>query len=120
MGDTIAESVVSWFKDKAARRLIEKLRKRGLNFTEPRQKTGGALKGLTVVLTGTLPSLSREDATALIEANGGKVTSSVSKKTSFVVAGADAGSKLEKARALGVEVIDEAGLRERLAQSEIA
>lgn len=120
MGETIAESVVSWFKDRAARRLIDKLRKRGLNFTEPRQKTGGALKGLTVVLTGTLPSLSREDATALIEANGGKVTSSVSKKTSFVVAGADAGSKLEKARALGVEVIDEAGLRERLAQSEIA
>ncbi len=120
MGETIAESVVSWFKDKAARRLIEKLRKRGLNFTEPRQKTGGALTGLTVVLTGTLPSLTREDATALVEANGGKVTSSVSKKTSFVVAGADAGSKLEKARALGVEVIDEAGLRERLAQSEIA
>ena len=120
MGETIAESVVSWFKDKAARRLVDRLRKRGLTLVEPRQATGGALKGLTVVLTGTLPTLSREDATALVEANGGKVTSSVSKKTSFVVAGADAGSKLEKARALGVEVIDEEGLRKRLEQSENA
>jgi len=107
MGDAIARSVTEWFGNAAARRLIEKLRRRGLNFEEPRQKTTGALKGLTVVLTGTLDRLSREQATELIEANGGKVTSGVSKKTSFVVAGAEAGSKLEKARTLGVKVIGE-------------
>jgi DNA ligase (NAD+) len=67
---------------------------------------------MTFVLTGTLPVLSREQATELIEVNGGKVTSGVSKKTSFVVAGADPGSKLEKARSLGVNVIDEAELRQ--------
>jgi DNA ligase (NAD+) len=81
-----------------------------LNFEEPRQKTSGALKGMTVVLTGTLASLSREQATELVEANGGKVTSSVSKKTSFVVAGTDAGTKLQKAQELGVKVLDEAEL----------
>ena len=84
---------------------MEKPRRGGLNFEEPRQKTSGALKGMTVVLTGTLTSLSREQAMELVEANGGKVTSSVSKKTSYVVAGTDAGSKLEKARALRIKVI---------------
>ena len=70
----------------------------------------GVLAGKILVLTGTLPSLSRDEATALIEAAGGKVSGSVSKKTDFVVAGEAAGSKLEKARTLGVAVIDEAGL----------
>ena len=112
MGETIAKSVIEWFGNAAARRLVEKLRRRQLNFEEPRQKTTGALKGMTVVLTGTLDALSREEATQLIEANGGKVTSGVSKKTSFVVAGADAGSKLEKARTLGVKVIGEQELLE--------
>jgi DNA ligase (NAD+) len=70
--------------------------------------------GCTVVITGTLPTLSREQAAALVEANGGRVASSVSKKTSFVVVGEEAGSKLEKARALGVETIDEATLLERV------
>jgi DNA ligase (NAD+) len=111
MGGTIATAVTSWFADAAARRLIEKLRRRGLNLEEPRQKTTDALRGTTVVLTGTLETLSREEATELIEASGGKVTSGVSKKTSFVVAGSDPGSKLEKARALGVKVIDEAELK---------
>ena len=111
MGGTIATAVTTWFADPAARRLVEKLRRRGLNFEEPRQKTTGALKGTTVVLTGTLETLSREQATELIEANGGKVTSGVSKKTSFIVAGADPGSKLEKARSLGVKVIDEHELK---------
>lgn len=114
MGETLANSVTEWFGNAGARRLIEKLRRRGLNFEEPRQKTSGALKGRTVVLTGTLESLSRERATEMIEANGGKVTSSVSKKTSFLVAGADAGSKLQKAQELGVTVIDEAKLLEML------
>lgn len=118
MGETLAKSVTGWFRNAAARRLIEKLRRRGLTFEEPRQKTSGALKGMTVVLTGTLVSLSREKATELIEANGGKVTSSVSKKTSFLVAGSDAGSKLQKAQELGVKVIDEEKLSELLQQNE--
>jgi DNA ligase (NAD+) len=111
MGETIADSVTDWFGNAAARRLIEKLRRRGLTFDEPRPKTTGALKGMTVVLTGTLGSLTRDQATELVESNGGKVTSSVSKKTSFVVAGTDAGSKLQKAQELGVRVIDEKELR---------
>ncbi len=107
MGETIAKSVTNWFGRAASRRLVEKLRRRGLTFDEPRPKSSGALKGKTVVLTGTLETLSREQATELIEANGGKVTSGVSKSTSFLVAGAEAGSKLEKARALGVKIMDE-------------
>ena len=118
MGETIATSVTAWFRNAAARRLIEKLRRRGLTFEEPRQKSSGALKGMTIVLTGTLESLSREEATERIEACGGKVTSSVSKKTSFVVAGSDAGSKLQKAQDLGVRVIDEKKLIELLEAPE--
>ncbi|HEX7939400.1 MAG TPA: NAD-dependent DNA ligase LigA, partial [Gemmatimonadaceae bacterium] len=110
MGETIAKSVTEWFGRAASKRLIEKLRRRGLTFDEPRPKSTGALKGMTVVLTGTLDTLSRDQATELIEANGGKVTSSVSKNTSFLVAGAEAGSKLEKARSLGVKIMDERGL----------
>ncbi|HTE48251.1 MAG TPA: NAD-dependent DNA ligase LigA, partial [Gemmatimonadaceae bacterium] len=108
IGETIADSIVSWFADRKARRLIERLRTRGLTFEEPQTQTGGALKGLTVVITGSLPTLSRDEASALVESNGGRVSSSVSKKTSFVLVGEEAGSKLEKARALGVETIDEA------------
>ena len=114
IGDTIAESLVSWFSDKKARRLIERLRARGLTFEEPQTQTGGALKGMTVVITGTLPTLSRDQASALVESNGGRIASSVSKKTSFVVVGDDAGSKLEKARTLGVETIDEAEFLRRV------
>jgi DNA ligase (NAD+) len=111
VGETIAESVVSWFKARAARRLVERLRERGLNFEEPRPVAGTALRGQIFVLTGTLPTLSRDQATELIEAHGGRVTSGVSKKTDVLVAGADAGGKLEKARALGIKIIDEAELR---------
>ena len=117
VGDTIAESVVSWFKDRAARKLVERLRKRGLNFEEPRPVAGTALRGQIFVLTGTLPTLSREQATELIEAHGGRVTSGVSKKTDVLVAGVDAGSKLEKARALEIEIIDEAELLRRVGQA---
>ena len=115
VGDIIADGVVAYFSDRSARRLIEKLRDAGVNFTEPRQvAAGGALAGKTVVITGTLPTLSRTKATEAVEQAGGRVTNSVSKATSFLVAGEEAGSKLEKARALGVEIIDEAELLKRI------
>jgi DNA ligase (NAD+) len=113
MGETMARSVVDWFRDPGARRLVDRLGDRGLNFEEPHAATGVVFRGKTVVLTGALPTLTRERATELVEANGGRVTSSVSRKTSFVVAGADAGSKLEKARELGIEIIDEGELVRR-------
>jgi DNA ligase (NAD+) len=88
--------------------LVERLRAHGLRFDEPEaQQASGSLNGAVVVITGTLPTLSRGEATALVEKAGGRVTSSVSRKTTFVVAGADPGGKLDKANELGVEVIDE-------------
>jgi DNA ligase (NAD+) len=114
IGEKIADSLVSWFSDEKAARLIERLRQRGLTFDEPQTQTGESLKGRTVVITGTLPTLSREQAGTMVEANGGRVSSSVSKKTSFVLVGEDAGSKLEKARTLGVETIDEAEFLRRV------
>jgi DNA ligase (NAD+) len=117
MGETIARSVVAWFEQPAARDLIERLRVRGVTFVEPRAASGSALRGQTLVLTGALPTLSREQATELIESHGGRVTSGVSKKTTALVAGADAGSKLEKARQLGIDIIDEAELLRRVGQS---
>ena len=114
VGEVIAHLGARWFADPQARRLLERLRERGLNFEEPHAATGSALAGQTFVITGTLPELTREQAQALIEANGGRVTSSVSKKTSAVVAGAEAGSKLAKAQELGIEVIDEAELKRRV------
>ena len=114
IGETIADSIVRWFANPRARRLVDRLRERGLNLEEPRTRTGQSLQGLTIVVTGTLPTLSREQANSLIEANGGRVASSVSKKTSFVVVGEDAGSKLDKARQLGIEMIDEAELLRRV------
>ena len=108
-------AVTAYFADPSARTLVKKLAAAGVNFTEPTQiAAGGALKGMTVVITGTLPTLSRTQATELIEAQAGRVTSGVSKSTDFVVVGEDAGSKLEKARALGVETIDEAELLRRV------
>jgi DNA ligase (NAD+) len=115
IGAIIGRAVVAFFADRTARQLVTKLRRAGVNFTEPRSvDTAGALKGLTVVITGTLPTLSRDRATEVIERAGGRVTSSVSKATNLLVAGAEAGSKLDKARSLGTEVIDEAELLRRL------
>ena len=115
IGATIAEGVVAYFSDPAGRKLVEKLRAHGVNFTEPRAvSAGGPLSGKTAVITGTLPTMSRSKATAAIEAAGGRVTGSVSKATDFLVAGAEAGSKLEKAKSLGVEIIDEAELLRRV------
>jgi DNA ligase (NAD+) len=115
IGDIIAQSVGEYFANPSVRDLVERMRARGLRFDEPNAvQSDGPLTGTTVVITGTLPSLSRGEATALVEQAGGRVTSSVSRKTSFLVAGEEAGSKLDKARELGVEVIDEAELRRRV------
>jgi DNA ligase (NAD+) len=110
VGEVIAHSLVQWHGDKGNQKLIERLRKAGVNFKselyQPKAKAG-PLAGKTFVLTGTLPNLKREEAAAKIEALGGKVSGSVSKKTDYVVAGEDAGSKLDKAQKLGVEIISE-------------
>ncbi|MFN8571894.1 MAG: NAD-dependent DNA ligase LigA [Gemmatimonadaceae bacterium] len=118
IGDTIAQSLTAYLSDPAAQELLERLRTAGLTLSEPESVVAdGALKGQTVVITGTLPGLSRLEATELVERHGGRVTDSVSKKTSFVLAGEAAGSKLEKARQLGVAVIDEAELLRRIGRS---
>jgi DNA ligase (NAD+) len=114
VGPIVAESIHTFFAQPHNREVVEQLRAAGVSWPEGEGSgdTGPRpLLGLTLVLTGTLPSLSRDEAQALIEAAGGKVSGSVSKKTSYVVAGEEAGSKLEKARTLGVPVLDEAGLR---------
>ncbi|HEY8197319.1 MAG TPA: NAD-dependent DNA ligase LigA [Gemmatimonadales bacterium] len=115
IGPTIAEAVTGFFAEPRNRTLIERLEKAGLTFTEARAKGGSnALEGQTYVITGTLPNLSRSKATELIEEAGGRVAGSISKKTTALVAGEDAGSKLEKAKELGVEVIDEDELLKRV------
>lgn len=113
VGPKVAQSIRRFFDEPHNRELIERLRSHGLQFTqEKKAKAGGRLAGLTFVITGTLPTLSREEAKAMIEAAGGKATDSVSNKTSYLVAGEAAGSKLEKAKKLGIPIIDEARLRE--------
>lgn len=116
VGGRIAQSVVRWFADPENCKLIEKLRQAGLNFGSALYKpsdAAGLLTGKTVVLTGTLPSMTREEATARIESLGGRVSASVSKKTDFVLAGMAAGSKLNKAQQLGVQILDEGEFRQR-------
>ncbi len=110
IGGITADFVCEFFAKEHNRVLAESLIALGLRTEEAAQVKGNALEGMTVVVTGTLPTLGRKEAEALIRANGGKSASSVSKKTSLLVCGADAGSKLEKATALGVPVIDEAQL----------
>lgn len=114
-GAIIAAAVRAWADDPRTTKLLDRLASLGLTTTEPQASPGsGPFSAKTFVLTGTLPTLTRGEATSRIERAGGTVTSSVSKKTSTVVAGDDAGTKLEKARQLGVEVIDEAELLRRL------
>jgi len=112
IGPVLAQTIAETLSEGATRELIERLRGHGLRMEEegPTEELEGSLTGKTLVLTGTLPSLAREDATERIEAAGGKVTGSVSKRTDYVVAGADPGTKLSKAEELGVEVVDEDGL----------
>lgn len=110
IGAITAQSIVRWFANPQSQHLIKSLREAGLNFQSTEEKPGEKLKGLTFVLTGTLAQMKRSEAKKLIEQNGGKVSGSVSKKTSYVVAGEAAGSKLTKAQSLGVPILTEGEL----------
>ena len=113
VGPIMAQQIAESLADDPTWALVEKLKEKGLRLEadeSERRVEGGPLEGKTIVLTGTLPDLTREEAAAMVKSAGGKVTNSVSKKTDYVVAGESPGSKLQKAESLGVEVLDEAGL----------
>jgi DNA ligase (NAD+) len=116
VGPIVAQAVHAWFHDRGNRRLLDKLRKAGIRLADPPKepKKAGPLRGKTIVLTGGLEALSREEATKAAEEAGARVASSVSKKTDFVVAGTDPGSKYDKAVSVGVEIIDENEFLKRL------
>lgn len=114
LGGVMAQSVVEFFAKEGTTDLLERLAGAGVNMQWTGEKKGTALAGLTIVVTGTLPTLSRQEAEALITRNGGRASGSVSKKTSYVLAGEAAGSKLTKAQALGIPVLDEAAFRAML------
>jgi DNA ligase (NAD+) len=132
IGPVVAQSIAGFFSEKHNREVIGQLRARGVHWQESeesgppeaalrssRDLNADNIAGKTFVLTGTLPNLAREDARERIESAGGKVTGSVSKKTDYVVAGADPGSKYEKALELGVAILDEAGLLRLLQDSQV-
>jgi DNA ligase (NAD+) len=110
VGPRISSAILEFFSRPANRILVESLKKAGVDMTAEKKQRSTQLEGLTFVLTGTLPTLSRDEAKQKIEAAGGKTAGSVSKKTSYVVAGEEAGSKLDKAHELKISVIDEAAL----------
>jgi DNA ligase (NAD+) len=116
IGPVVAAAVRAYLDEPKNVALIRQLQQAGLKMDAPLAAAGapGPLSGKTFVLTGTLPAMSREEATEAIQSRGGKVTGSVSKKTNYVVAGADPGSKLAKAETLGIAILDEAGLRQLL------
>lgn len=115
VGPKVAESIREFFDEKRNRELLARLKAAGLTFTHAvKKRESGPLAGMTFVITGTLPDMSREEAKAKIEGAGGKVAAAVSKKTNYLLAGAEAGSKLQKAQELNVEIIDETKLREML------
>jgi DNA ligase (NAD+) len=116
IGERIAESVRFFFSQETNRAIVDRLRRAGVVLTAPKatKGAGGKLAGKTFVLTGTLPTMTREQASELIVAAGGKVSGSVSKKTDYVVAGSEAGGKLTRAQELGTPILDEAGLRKLL------
>ena len=121
IGPVVAASVRSFADEPRNRELVERLAQAGVKMTtdlpQPQVQAAGRLAGKVVVLTGTLASMSREQATEALERLGARVTGSVSKKTNFVVAGADAGTKIEKARQLGVDVLDEAAFKALIMES---
>jgi len=110
VGPRISQAILEFFAQPPNLALIERLKAAGVNMTAEKRQRSEQLAGLTFVLTGTLPTLSRDEAKLKIEAAGGKTAGSVSKRTSYVVAGEEAGSKLEKALELKIPVLDEAGL----------
>jgi DNA ligase (NAD+) len=110
VGPVVADSIVSFMSEPHNREVIEQLLASGIEFQKEWRTTTVDLSGKTFVLTGTLPTLSRDQAKELLEAAGAKVAGSVSQKTSFVVAGSEAGSKLDKATELGIPILDEATL----------
>lgn len=114
IGDITAAAIVEFFTDEKVLATVERLRAAGLNFNAVKEKKSAIFEGLTFVLTGTLPTMTRDEASELIKERGGKVSGSVSKKTSFVLAGEEAGSKLTKAKELGIEIIDEARFLEMI------
>ena len=107
VGEVTAECIHEYFADAENRRLLSEVASLGMNMQSQVPENGAALAGMTIVVTGTLPTLGRKEAAELIESNGGKCTGSVSKKTSYLLAGEAAGSKLDKARSLGIPVISE-------------
>jgi len=113
-GSILAESIYEFLSLESTRDMIEKLKTLGLNMTEPNSVVDTRFEGMTFVLTGTLPTYSRQEASAIIESFGGKTSSSVSKKTTYVLSGEASGSKLDKANSLGIEVIDEAKFNEMI------
>jgi DNA ligase (NAD+) len=115
VGPRISQAILEFFTQPANRALVKSLKRAGVDMTAEKKQRSAQLAGLTFVLTGTLPTLTRDEAKEKIKAAGGKTAGSVSKKTSYVVAGEEAGSKLDKAHELGVPVIDEAGLLALLA-----
>jgi DNA ligase (NAD+) len=114
VGPRISEAILEFFSRPANRILVEKLKEAGVEMTAEKKVRTSQLEGFTFVLTGTLPNLTREEAKQRIEAAGGKVSSSVSRKTSYVVAGEEAGSKLDKAQELKIPILDEPGLMKLL------
>ena len=119
IGDIVAGSIVEYFSFPENIQMIDRLIEAGVHPAETKTVTGGAFEGMSIVVTGTLPNFSRKQAEDFIRSHGGNAAGSVSKKTAFVVAGEDAGSKLAKAQGLGVEVIDEAELVRRAGQGEV-
>ena len=117
VGDIVAASITEFFSDAENRTFVERLLKSGVRPQVREETTGTRLSGLTFVLTGTLPTLTRAQAEELIRRNGGRTAGSVSKKTGVVLAGESAGSKLDKARALGVRIVDEAQFLEMIGES---
>ncbi len=117
-GEVTADDVINFFSHSQTKELVEKLKSAGVKTRYEKEKKGDIFGGLTFVLTGTLPTLSRSDASKIIESYGGKCASSVSKNTDFVLAGDAAGSKLTKAEALGIKIIDEDGLMKMINEGE--